>query len=111
MYANPQGQGAEAKAGRGLSAALGAGDSFSVDLAVAYRNGYKGIDLFTGATKVWTLNVGGDQYTAGGVNLGWTYSQTSIFNLKVTQNSSTSMTIDVVRGGDSFPPISPSPVV
>ena len=101
MYGNPAG-GNTAKAGRGLDEALQAGDTFSIDLAVAFRNGSKGIDLFTGATKIWNFNVGGDQYQANGSNLGWSYSQTSIFNLTVRQNSATSITIGLVRGADTF---------
>ena len=101
MFGNPAGANT-AKAGRGLDEALQAGDTFSIDLAVAFRNGSKGIDLFTGATKIWNFNVGGDQYQANGSNLGWSYSQTSIFNLTVRQNSATSITIGLVRGSDTF---------
>ncbi|MBU3665338.1 MAG: hypothetical protein FGM15_05605 [Chthoniobacterales bacterium] len=101
MYGNPTG-GNTAKASRGLDTALGAGDTFSIDIATAYRNGSKGIDLFVGGTKIWNFNVGGDQYQADGSDLGWSYSQTSIFNLKVTQNSGTSITINLTRGSDTF---------
>lgn len=101
MYGNPAGANT-GKVGRTLDFSLEDGDVFSIDMAVAFRNGNKGIDLFAGATKLWNFNVGGDQYQANGANLGWAYSQSSIFNLKVTQNSATSITINLTRGSDVF---------
>ena len=78
------------------------GASFSVEIATAYRNGYKGIDLWaTEYDKIWTFNVGGDNYTAGGTNLGWAYSQTSVFVLTATQNGS-NVDITLTRGSDSY---------
>ena len=92
---------------RSLSSPLAVGNTFRVDLATAYRSGAKGISLFRngafgGGDQFWNLNVGGDQYTAGGVNQGWAYSQTSVFNLEVTQTSSSSIDISLTRNTDSY---------
>jgi hypothetical protein len=105
MFGNPAGDN-YANAERAFSSALGTGNTFSIDLAIAFRNGAKGISLFAGgfapANEVWNFNVGGDNYTAGGSNLGWAYSQTSVFSLTATQISSTQLGISLVRGSDSY---------
>jgi hypothetical protein len=105
MYGNPAGDN-YANAERAFSSALGAGNTFSINLAIAFRNGAKGISLFAGgfapANEVWNFNVGGDNYTAGGSNLGWAYSQTSIFSLTATQISATQLGISLIRGSDSY---------
>lgn len=105
MFGNPSGDN-YSNAERGFSSALSVGDTFSINLSVAFRNGNKGISLFSGgfapANEVWNFNVGGDNYTAGGTNLGWAYSQTSIFNLLATQTSSDSYSISLTRGIDTY---------
>lgn len=78
------------------------GATFSIDLAVAYRNGSKGIDIFSsGYELIWNFNVGGDNYTAGGVNQSWSYSPTSVFKLTATQNGN-DVDILLTRGTDSY---------
>lgn len=79
------------------------GAVFSVDIAVAYRDGNKGIDIFaSGYENVWNFNVGNGQYTTGGVNqTSWIYSQTSVFTLTVTQNGA-DMVISLTRGSDNY---------
>jgi hypothetical protein len=105
MFGNPSGDN-YANAERSFSSALNVGDSFSVDLAIAFRNGNKGISLFSGgfapANELWNFNVGSDLYAAGGTDLGWTYSQTSIFNLLATQSATDTLTISLVRGADTY---------
>jgi len=105
MYGNPTGDN-YFNAERSFSSALNTGDTFSINLAVAFRNGSKGISLFSGgfapANEVWNFNVGGDNYTAGGSNLGWAYSQTSVFNLLATQTSANTYSISLTRGGDLY---------
>lgn len=105
MYGNPSGNN-YFNAERSFSSSLNLGDSFSIDLAIAFRNGNKGISLFSGGfapeNEIWNFNVGGDQYNAGGNNLGWSYSQTSIFNLLATQTGATSYTISLTRGLDTY---------
>jgi hypothetical protein len=105
MYGNPTGDN-YFNAERSFSSSLNVGDSFSINLAIAFRNGSKGISLFSGgfapANEVWNFNVGGDNYTAGGSNLGWSYSQTSIFNILATQTGANSYSISLTRGGDLY---------
>ena len=97
MYGNPNGANVQANAQRFLnntgSTAVGGreyllpGQSFSIDLAVAYRNGYKGIDLMDqNYTTLYNFNVANDIYsTTDSADLGWTYNQTSVFNITVHQ--------------------------
>jgi hypothetical protein len=105
MYGNPAGDN-YANAQRALSTPLSTGQAFSIDLAVAFRNGSKGISLFAGgfaeANQIWNFNVGGDAYTAGGTALGWAYAQDSVFSLTATQVSLTSVGISLVRGSDTY---------
>ena len=104
MYGNPVGDN-YFNAQRAFSSALGVGNTFSVDLAIAFRNGNKGIDLFAGGfgSAIWNFNVGGDNYVAGGTTLtSWAYSQTSIFQLTATQTSATQVSISLVRGADTY---------
>lgn len=106
MYGNPTGVN-YANAERSLSTALAIGQSFTADLAIAFRNGAKGITLFQGggfggANEVWNFNVIGDQYIAGGAAQSWAYSQTSIFELTATQTSASNLQINLVRGLDSY---------
>lgn len=103
MWGNPSGSN-EANAQRTFASNVwGDGATFTIQLATAYRNGFKGIDLFaTGWDKVWNFNVGGNKYTAGGVDqTGWSYSQTSVFTLSVTQNGN-NLDISLTRGSDSY---------
>jgi len=82
---------------------LNAGEAFSIDLAVAFRNGNKGIDIRDefGAT-MWNLNVGSDLYSASFQgDLGWSYSQTSIINVRVDQQVG-GYQVSLVRGADTF---------
>lgn len=105
MFGNPAGNNF-ANAQRALLNPLGVGDSFSIDLAAAFRNGNKGISLFAGgfdqANEIWNFNVGGDEYTAAGSNLGWAYAQDSVFSLTATQLTLTSVGISLVRGSDTY---------
>jgi hypothetical protein len=104
MFGNPTGDN-YANAQRALLNPLGVGDSFSIDLAIAFRNGNKGISLFAGGfddpSEIWNFNVGGDVYSAGGTDLDWAYAQDSVFSLTATQLSLTSVGISLVRGSDT----------
>ena len=82
--------------------ALTVGQTFLIDLAIAFRNGNKGIDLDVGGTSVWNFNVGNDLYTVNGVDLGWAYSQTSIFELSVTATGAGTYDVKLTRGVDVF---------
>ena len=105
MFGNPSGNN-YSNAERAFSASLGVGQAFSMDLAIAYRNGSKGVVLFAGGfnpvNEIWNFNVASDEYRAGGVVQSWAYSQTSVFHLTATQTSATNVKIDLVRGSDSY---------
>ena len=104
MWGNPVGNN-YSNAQRILSNYWGDGATFSIQLAIANRNGNKGIDLFeidgTELKQIWNFNVGSDKYQIGGTDLGWSYSQTSVFTLSATQNSS-NIYITLTRGSDSY---------
>lgn len=113
MYGNPTGNFAQANAQRGFNytyntntyTTLQDGHTFSIDLAVAYRNGYKGIDLFeSDFTQAFNFNVQNDEYQVNGTNLGWTYDQFSVVNLEVTQIDATTIYVKLTRGTDVYGP-------
>ena len=96
---------------RGLSADLTVGSALSASMAIAFRSGNKGMNIhtsntnFSNSTRVYNFNVGNNQYQydigAGLQNLGWTYSQTSIFDIVAKQTSTTNLEVTVTRRGTS----------
>lgn len=67
---------------------LAVGQYFSFDLAVNFRNGYKGVDIFNSVgEKIFNFNVGGDDYTINTVSIGNDYSSVSMFNIRFEQTS------------------------
>ncbi len=102
MWANPAGANFINADRMFAGGALSVGQTFSIDLAIAYRNGNKGLDLDIGGIGVWNFNVGSDLYTVQGGDLGWAYSQTSIFQLDVTQTDANNINVVLTRGGDVF---------
>ncbi|NCA84626.1 MAG: T9SS type A sorting domain-containing protein [Clostridia bacterium] len=96
MYGNPAGDN-YAHAKRGVTN-WADGAIFEIELAIAYRNGNKGIDLLGPANeKLFNFNAGDDKYTAQGNDLGWSYEQTSVFHITVTQVGA-NLNISVNRG-------------
>ena len=84
--------------------ALALGQTFSFDLAVNYRNGAKGVDLFSSGTTVFNFNVAGDDYavnnaTTGDGSVGNTYDGNTAFHFSFTQTSTTDGTWTIVRSG------------
>ena len=89
---------------------LSAGQYFSVDIAVNYRNGFKGIDVFTRddaantETQIFNFNIGGDDYvvsqaaTANG-SIGNSYSADTVFNIRFDQTTSSGGTWTITRSG------------
>ncbi|MDY0078053.1 MAG: T9SS type A sorting domain-containing protein [Bacteroidales bacterium] len=101
MYGNPSGDN-YANAQR-LVNNWADGASFTIDLAIAYRNGFKGIDVFAlGFENVFNFNANNDSYFTGGVEQSsWGYSQTSIFTITISQNGD-DLNISVQRGSDTY---------
>jgi hypothetical protein len=114
MYANPTGVFVQANAQRFLSNTgspsvggrqyLLPGQSFKIDLAIAYRNGYKGIDLMDqNFGLLFNFNVGSDLYSTSTISdLGWVYNQNSIFQLQVNQVDVTSYEVIISRDTDIY---------
>ena len=110
MYGNSSattGKAAQANAQRLFDGgALAAGQAFLIDLTVDYRNGFKGIDLFSGAfSTVWNFNIGGDTYSPGGTPLSNTlapYVANSVFSVRAEQLTAESFQVQVSRGGSTL---------
>jgi hypothetical protein len=92
MFANPAQFGSDpfADATRDFSSPLTVGQTFSLDLAVNFRNGNKGIDLRDGVTTIFNFNIGADDYVVnsaatGNGSIGNTYSANTVFHLEFTQ--------------------------
>ena len=86
--------------------ALIAGQSFLIDLGVDLRNGFKGIDLFSGDYQnVWNFNVGGEAYRPGGAALSdlvAPYAANSVFSIRANQLTSSTFEVLVSRGGSNL---------
>lgn len=93
-----------ASADRAFTGDLSVGQTFSIELAVNFRNGFKGLDLKDGATTIFNLNIGGDDYTVGGGatpsgSIGSTYSDNTEFLVSFTQTSAGGGTWSITRSG------------
>jgi hypothetical protein len=102
---------AAANADRTFATPLAEGQTFSIQIAVNYRNGSKGIDLDKAdGTAIWNLNIGKNPGTAqddysyadlvnGGqsVSLGLDYQPDSVFTVSVTQKAGTKVGISISR--------------
>ena len=74
---------------------LGVGQTFSIDLAVNYRNGFKGIDLRDASDNTFfNLNIGADDYvvsgsgvTSGAGSISDAYANNTALHLTFTQTS------------------------
>src|SRR5581483_11067945 len=111
VYANPGT--AFADAARSFSeGALQLNQTFSIELAVNFRNGNKGIDLIDGSTTIFNLNSGADKYTVANASVaddgnggstndlfGDAYSANTIFTLSFVQTSVSGGTWNVTRSG------------
>jgi len=101
--------------GNSLDSALTAGQTFSLDLAVNFKKGNKGLNnfkdgnkgfnLYTGGTdgiQIFNLNAGGDLYSINGTDTGLAYDSKSVFHLTFTQTTLAGGTYSVTRGSDTF---------
>ena len=84
---------------------LETGETFSLDLAVNFRGGYKGFDVRDAAENaLFTFNIGNDDYVVskaatGNGSIGNAYAARTLFNVRFTQNSATGGTWRLVRSG------------
>ena len=83
---------------------LGAGDVFSFDLSVNYRNGNKGFDLRSSDLGVFNFNVGSDNYFFGDIDLGaegWDYVNDGVYSLEFGFITETFMNAKITRTSGS----------
>jgi hypothetical protein len=90
----------------GGGASLSAGDIFSFDLSVNYRNGNKGFDLRNAGAGLFNFNVGSNNYFFGGIDLGaegWAYVDDGVYSLEFGFVTETIMNAKITRtsGSDS----------
>lgn len=86
-------------------AGLETGESLSIDIAVNFRGGYKGIDARDSKdATVFNFNIGGDDYVVdkaatGNGSIGNTYSPHTFFTITFKQETDTEGTWTIVRKG------------
>ena len=84
---------------------LGVGQTFSLNLAVNFRNGIKGFDLRDSSDAViFNFNVASDDYVvqfaaSGNGSIGNSYSANTAFQLSFTQTSGSGGTWSIIRSG------------
>lgn len=84
---------------------LAVGQTFSLNIAVNYRNGFKGIDLRDASdSTIFNFNIGNNDYvvsnaTTGNGSIGNSYDANTSFGLAFTQTSLTGGTWAITRGG------------
>lgn len=90
--------------GAANNAPLLPGQTLAIDLAVDFRNGYKGFAArnFSDNSEIFTFVIGGDDYvvynaTTGNGSIGNTYSFGAVFHLAVTQTSAAGGVWEIIR--------------
>jgi len=84
---------------------LETGETFSLEIAVNFRGGYKGFDVRDASEKaLFTFNIGNDDYVvsnaaSGNGSIGNTYAAHTVFRVRFTQDSATGGTWTLVRAG------------
>ena len=99
--------GAFAEAVRFFDGPLLNGQSFTFQLAVNFRNGNKGIDVWDASSnRIFNLNIGGDIYSVNNTPPGTTtnmfgnaYHPNTIMSVQLTQTDATGGTWSVTRSG------------
>ncbi|GHC06685.1 PEP-CTERM sorting domain-containing protein [Cerasicoccus arenae] len=86
-------------------AGLVVGQSFSIDLAVNFRNGFKGIDMRGADTNaIFNFNIGSDDYVVsaaatGNGSIGDSYSDNTLFSIVFEQTSLAGGNWSIARSG------------
>lgn len=102
MWANPVGNN-HSYARRFFEDPLTTGLEFRMDIAPSSQAGTRGVSLLDAQTNVLlTISFGNDDYQVGGVSLGWTYSQSSVFNLSARASGPDQTTVTLMRGEESY---------
>ncbi len=91
---------------RAFNAPLSVGQTFSMQIAVNYRNGNKGFDVTDpSGNNIFDLNIGGDDYSVNDTGGGTTnlfnmaYDPNTVFTVYITQTSATEGSWTIVRSG------------
>ena len=85
---------------------LSEGQSFSFQMAVNYRNGNKGVDLFgIDGTQIFNFNIGNNDYVVnnalmGNGSIGDQYSPNTLFQFRFDQTSPTGGNWSITRSGE-----------
>ena len=88
----------------GGGSSLGAGDVFTFDISVNYRNGNKGFDLRSSDIGAFNFNVGSDNYFFGGIDLGvegWAYVNDGVYSLEFGFVTETILNAKITRTSNS----------
>ena len=104
MYGNTTGLDT-AQARRALNFSLTSGLALSAQMAVAYRNGFKGITIYKDSAftqEVWYFNIQNDQYNANGTILDWAYGDNRIFTIIAKQLTNDTFRIDMFSESNSY---------
>ncbi|MCG3148370.1 MAG: hypothetical protein PCFJNLEI_01813 [Verrucomicrobiae bacterium] len=98
--------GSFADAERFFTGTLVLGQTFTIDLAVNFRNGNKGINLRNDGddASIFNFNIGSDDYvvndaTTGNGSIGNSYDANTAFRLQFTQTSAGGGTWSITRSG------------
>jgi hypothetical protein len=101
-----RGKGVTAEAYRTFDLPLEPGQSFSVDLAVNFRSGARGLDLRSAGDerRLFNFNIGSDDYVVHGAatgngSLGDTYHSDTVFTVTFTQTSAEGGIWKIERAG------------
>ncbi len=99
------GVGTSAISTRSLTGDLSIGQTFSITLAVNFRNGSKGFSMLDGGGEIFKLDVASDKYTVSGATTGNgdlfsnTYNSRTVFTISLTQTAANTGDWSVVRSG------------
>ena len=93
------------KDGAGKNATLLPGQTLSLDIALNFRNGYKGFAAKdANDAEIFTFNIGGDDYAvshaaSGNGSIGNAYSDNTVFHIAVTQTKASGGIWSITRSG------------
>lgn len=93
------------KDGAGNNASLSVGQTLALDIAVNFRNGFKGVAMRdSGNAELFTFNIGGDDYSVlnastGNGSIGNAYSNNTVFRIAMNQTSAGGGTWEITRSG------------
>lgn len=101
-----RGQGSSSEAYRTFEAPLEPGQSFSVDLAVNFRSGHRGLDLRSAGEerRIFNFNIGTEDHVVHGAatgngSIGDAYHSDTVFTVTFTQTSTEGGTWKIERRG------------